>query len=408
MKRIVRVLFLHTFYKCHCLANKLYKNASEICSIHGEAPVPFHRTVCKIFFFFFLSPGLVKKFAEELKPITRFRVVVCGPGRAGKSSLINSLVGKRISKKKDSTPGVSLIKTTLHVTEKSGKGHRLRETDGQTHEHLFLTRALSTPSTSASCVPTSDQRQMSTPPSKRATECNPSTEDGNPLNLLTSGSPAAIGETDTTEPCSDRPALVERADELKKAWDHRPSVRQYQSKEREKIHFLDIWDFGGQRAFAFMQQMLLSDDRCQHLITFNGSIPMDKVVAAETFGIGGVEHKVQDLRGQQTYGEVLIEWLDAIFQIVGEGGGVHLVGTHLDKVRIYSDLPMPQNFSRLFKVQKQHILNIIRIMQRHLLPIIKSQPYLYIESSAHIKKIEEEEINGAKGTCACQLPQNRL
>ena len=101
----------------------------------------------------------------------------------------------------------------------------------------------------------------------------------------------------------------------------------------KKIHFLDIWDFGGQEAYAFLQHMLLSDGRCQYLIAFNGSIGMDTIVPPETFGIDGVEHVVVDLRGQITYGEVVIGWIDVIYQSVGEHGCVRLIGTHLDKVK---------------------------------------------------------------------------
>ena len=60
---------------------------------------------------------------------------------------------------------------------------------------------------------------------------------------------------------------------------------------------------------------------------------MDAIAPPETFGIDGVEFEVADLRGQRTYGEVVIGWLDAIYQTVAERGCVHLIGTHLDKVR---------------------------------------------------------------------------
>ena len=61
---------------------------------------------------------------------------------------------------------------------------------------------------------------------------------------------------------------------------------------------------------------------------------MDAIVLPETFGIDGVEHMVVDLRGQISYGEVVIGWIDVIYQSVGEHGCVRLIGTHLDKVML--------------------------------------------------------------------------
>ena len=60
---------------------------------------------------------------------------------------------------------------------------------------------------------------------------------------------------------------------------------------------------------------------------------MDSIAPPETFGLGGVEYAVADLRGPQTYGEVVIGWLDVIYQSVDEKTRVRLIGTHLDKVR---------------------------------------------------------------------------
>ena len=78
--------------------------------------------------------------------------------------------------------------------------------------------------------------------------------------------------------------------------------------------------------------MLLSGRRCEYIVAFNGSIPMDSIAPPETFALDGVEHAVVDLRGQQTYGEVVIRWLDVIYQNVDGKTFVRLIGTHLDKV----------------------------------------------------------------------------
>ena len=83
--------------------------------------------------------------------------MICGPGRAGKSSLIDSLKNKPISKKKDSTQGVSLSKVTCHITHKDGKSHWPEETDKKTHQQLFLAESLSSALDSHSHAPASSE-----------------------------------------------------------------------------------------------------------------------------------------------------------------------------------------------------------------------------------------------------------
>ena len=272
--------------------------------------------------------------SENETQVTRSRVMVCGPGRAGKSSLIDSLRNKPISKKKDSTPGVSLSKATCHITEEDGQCHWPKETGDREHQQLFLTESLSSASESGSGVGTSSknseatrlsakshlqQRRVSTTHARSASQ-QPSTGQRSAVDDK-QAAPKPF-EHKTIEECSKRLSMFRR---------QQVNARRKQPR-RQKLHFLDIWDFGGQQAYAFLQHMLLSDGRCQYLIAFNGSIAMDAVVPPETFGIDGVEHTVVDLRGQQTYGEVLISWLDVIYQTVGKRGCVRLIGTHLDKV----------------------------------------------------------------------------
>ena len=256
--------------------------------------------------------------------------MVCGPGRAGKSSLIDSLKNKPISRKKDSTPGVCLTKATWHITEKDGKSHWPEETDDKTHQELFLGNCWSMASGLRFKANKSDvdgQTKQSSPAERFSHRHSLTT----PMNTKQGQQISPANQHGTMENgrgATERPKLkaVEECVKQINAAPRRPPKRQ-------KIHFLDIWDFGGQQAYAFLQHMLLSDSQSQHLVAFNGSIRMDAIVPPETFGIDGVEHAVVDLRGQQTYGEVVIGWLDAIYQNISKRGRVLLIGTHLDKVR---------------------------------------------------------------------------
>ena len=259
--------------------------------------------------------------------------MVCGPGRAGKSSLIDSLKNKPISKKKDSTPGVSLSKATCHITEEDGRCDWPKETDDLTHQQLFLTESLSSASYSTSKVSTGSgygqpegDLDISSPQERRTL----SKYDRRDIQQSSPRPRAVARDRKGTDTPPKHKALRECAKQVDMV--RRLGMDRENNPTGRKIHFVDIWDFGGQVAYGFLQVMLLSDSRGQHLITFNGSIPMDAIAPPETFSIDGVEHPLHNLQGQQTYGEVVIGWLDAIYQIVGKGGTVRLVGTHLDKV----------------------------------------------------------------------------
>ena len=261
--------------------------------------------------------------------------MVCGPGRAGKSSLIDSLRNKPISKKKDSTPGVSLSKATCHITEEDGRCDWPEETNDREHEQLFLTESLSSASVSASKVPTSSKNSEATRTSVQSNlqpRQGSTTQQRKGNQQLWAGQRSAASNKQGAPKGSEHKTLEECSKRLSMIRQQQMAARRKQPRQK-KIHFLDLWDFGGQQAYAFLQHMLLSDGRCQYLIAFNGSIGMDAIAPPETFGINGVEHAVADLRGQRTYGEVLISWLDVIYQTVGKRGCVRLIGTHLDKVR---------------------------------------------------------------------------
>ena len=271
--------------------------------------------------------------SETKNQISRSRVMVCGPGRAGKSSLIDSLRNKPISKKKDSTPGVSLSKTTCHIPEEDGRCDWPKETDDRTHQQLFLEDSLSSATEPVS--------QLSTAKSKEGkVQGNDDQDSQQPCvstiqQPATTESDASSGKQGMRSTNSERTALEEVSKQLSAVRKQQAKVscqQQSQQQKRQKIHFLDIWDFGGQQAYAFLHHMLLSDGRCQYLVAFNGSIPMDAIAPPETFGMQGVEHSVVNLRGQRTYGEVVISWLDVIYQTVGKRACVRLIGTHLDKV----------------------------------------------------------------------------
>ena len=297
------------------------------------------------------------KLSENEAQVARSRIMICGPGRAGKSSLIDSLRNKPISKKRDSTQGVSLSKVTCHITQEAGKSQWPEETDKETHEQLFLEESLSSALDSNSHGPASIEHghpdgaqhngtsQHNTPsqhgPNKEAQQ--------SPTSPSFESATGATNHDQGTKEHSKHKALKACVQQL--AASQKAQQNSHPTRPRGKrIHFLDIWDFGGQQAYAFLHHMLLSGRRCEYIVAFNGSIPMDSIAPPETFGLDGVEHAVVDLRGQQTYGGVVIRWLDVIYQSVDEKTRVRLVGTHLDKVRcwIRSKKCSPSRIQRRF------------------------------------------------------------
>ena len=264
--------------------------------------------------------------------------MICGPGRAGKSSLIDSLKNKPILKKKDSTPGVSLSKVTCHITHKDGKSHWPEETDDKTHQQLFLAESLSSAFDSLShSLASTEYGQTDETHDKGSSQHHTLSQHG-PKEAQPSPSNQSLGAAAGGTHHDRGAEMYHKHKTLKACAQQLASNKSTKQKSHptqltgKKIHFLDIWDFAGQQAYAFLHHMLLSGRRCEYIVAFNGSIPMDSIAKPETFGLDGVEHAVVDLRGQQTYGEVVIRWLDVIYQNVDEKTCVRLVGTHLDKV----------------------------------------------------------------------------
>ena len=281
------------------------------------------------------------KLSENEAQVARSRIMICGPGRAGKSSLIDSLKNKPISKKKDSTQGVSLSKVTCHITHKDGKSHWPEETDKKTHQQLFMAESLSCALDSNSHTTTKPGRRSehnrpdATPSSHNGTSQDGEKDTQQFPTTPTLGSATGMTLDQSAGKHDQQKVLKDCAQQLALAREAQPK-RHHTGRTGKKIHFLDIWDFGGQQAYAFLHHMLLSGRRCEYIVAFNGSIPMDSIAPPETFGLDGVEHAVFDLRGQQTYGEVVIRWLDVIYQNVDEKTRVRLIGTHLDKVRCWT------------------------------------------------------------------------
>ena len=288
----------------------------------------------------------------------------CGQGRAGKTSLKRSLLNHPIDKRSDSTLGVRLSKATCHFTEKDGTCAWPEETDRATHRTLLVAHSVLSPSPSSSNTSSERQEQPAAVQTQQQT--------------LQSGAPSdsqqqtPVGAAPVLHDCTNQPgngssaAAVYTTDEdqpapaIAKCATLRPDAARSAQRCRthgQRLFFLELWDFGGQRLYAFLQSMLLSSRRSKYLLAFDSSVAMDSVVEGEWFGAAGTEHHLTDHRGRRIHFQVLEEWLDMIFQTVTGPACVRLIGTKIDLVPFYR--------------RRQWKADMIDYIRRHL----RNKPY---------------------------------
>ncbi|XP_065186554.1 uncharacterized protein LOC135817318 [Sycon ciliatum] len=109
-------------------------------------------------------------------------------------------------------------------------------------------------------------------------------------------------------------------------------VSEYNIKDLDKLVFLDIWDFAGQRLFSALQHMVLSSRRCAYAVVFDASKPMEKV-AEPTLCRDGEEYRLDNSQGSTNF-DIMESWLNTIHHVIGDDPDVpvYAIGTHIDKL----------------------------------------------------------------------------
>ena len=294
------------------------------------------------------------------------RLIMCGPGRTGKSSLLRSLLGEKFQDGSDSTIGVELEKIFCRILKdgdlfvwevshdpyaqqlqlthqavgqavqkrRSNKAY-IRSTTRARQSALYsassgisLKPGGSLPSNcSQASSPTVNhgeepegklQRQLLSLPATTALMDSPS-------NQLSPTSPQA----NFSRALNSAREKVQLFIEDLKSGKGRTTIM----KDLMDLVYLDVWDFAGQRVFAAIQHMVLACCRCAYAVIFDTSKKFGDI-AKPTFGSEGKEHPLNNAQKQTNF-DILETWLNTIQEVLGDNDDdvpVFVVGTHVDKM----------------------------------------------------------------------------
>ena len=287
------------------------------------------------------------------------RLILCGPGRTGKSSLLRSLLGQSFQSESDSTVGVEL-KKVLCTIERSGVW---KEIDSEYEHQLALTSKAVDKATQQirqtrieSAIPDGQPASVSSGRTdvEEPLDLDCATEESSPRGTshthsacvasnsqgkaqaslsMPSSTPNKLDSTpslslDFSKQLSSATKQINRfLEDLRSGKGFR--IRREQLSE---LIFLDAWDFAGQRVFAAIQHMVLACSRCAYAVLLNASLKLNGV-AEPTIGIGGKEHLLENTLMSTNF-DVLETWLNTIHEVVGDKDDVpvFVVGTHIDQV----------------------------------------------------------------------------
>ncbi|XP_065187476.1 uncharacterized protein LOC135818082 isoform X1 [Sycon ciliatum] len=331
------------------------------------------------------AAALSELIKEGVQLIPYGRLIMCGPGRTGKSSFLRSLLRQAFMSKVDSTIGVELEKVICTI-EKQGLKYVWKQAEDSYQQQLALThRAVGQEQRKKEIVAALRQQGVEIPKNTRSTSSMPST----PVT-----SPSAVFETEQADTASVCESAVSQRDEAthtgysgqsatssSETMDSQNvstaskpeevstmSVPQVATAEQDvqqlqteinsatqkfegfiedlkkgksevftaehlkNLTFIDVWDFAGQKLFAAIQHMVLACDRCAYAVVFDSSKKLQDR-AKPTFGVDGEELPLSNSL-EQTNFDVMETWFNAIHEVIGDSDNVPVfaIGTHVDKL----------------------------------------------------------------------------
>ncbi|XP_065187465.1 uncharacterized protein LOC135818073 [Sycon ciliatum] len=328
------------------------------------------------------AAALSELIKEGVQLIPYGRLIMCGPGRTGKTSFLRSLLRQAFMSKVDSTIGVELEKVICTI-EKQGLEYVWKQAEDSYQQQLALThRAVGQEQRKKEIVAALRQHGVEIPKNTRSTSSMPST----PVT-----SPSAVIETEQADTASVCESSVSQRDEathsgysgqsatsssdsqnvstaskpeevstmsVEQAATAEQDVQQLQTeinsatqkfegfiKDLKKgksevftaehlknLTFIDVWDFAGQKLFAAIQHMVLACDRCAYAVVFDSSKKLQDR-AKPTFGVDGEELPLSNSL-EQTNFDVMETWFNAIHEVIGDSDNVPVfaIGTHVDKL----------------------------------------------------------------------------
>ena len=353
--------------------------------------------------------------------IPEIRTFLCGPGRAGKTSLQRSLVDEKFEEDSDSTVGMELSRACCTVGENSVwkrtsddkqremmvanllarsavNNHGLRSPleaftsrPVQRHSDYTTKRQPSAPTwsksppahvasgkktTYAAAKPNPARSIFPAMQSKETVERAVEAEAEERMerksdhlvgaaNVNVQGTPSPSSSLAMLPEAADVSAAahaINAADDLVSNLRRKCSV--FAEVALDDLSFVTMWDFGGQEAFAVVQHLLMSYARSAYGVVFNASLPLDDPIC-NTFREDGKEHEMQRAkRNLPTNFEVMAEWLDVLHHILhlsrcnSSKVLLYLIGCQIDQIK-----PDAERKTRLAKIKRD--------IQRR----IKGKPY---------------------------------
>ncbi|XP_065187479.1 uncharacterized protein LOC135818083 [Sycon ciliatum] len=320
---------------------------------------------------------------EGVQLIPYGRLIMCGPGRTGKSSFLRSLLRQAFMSQVDSTIGVELEKVICTI-EKQGLKYVWKQAEDSYQQQLALThRAVGQEKRKKEIVAALRQQGVAIPENTRSTSSTPSTPVTSPSAVIETEQAGTASVSETTlrqadvttntgytvqsptspttvsqnvstaskpEEESDMAALKEETPEqdvqqlqteINSATlkfesfinDLRTGKSEVFTAEHLKnLTFMDVWDFAGQKMFAAIQHMVLACTRCAYAVVFDASKKL-QARAKPTFGVDGEELPLSN-HLEQTNFDVMETWFNAIHEVIGDSDNVPVfaIGTHVDKL----------------------------------------------------------------------------
>ena len=248
------------------------------------------------------------------KAFVHGRVIILGPGRAGKSALRRSLMNKKFKNKK-STVGFAIRRARCFVRTTTGKVI-FKKNSAEMQSALLACKAvmelLEEEKSEVEHLPAADLSQQASSISTDATESD-------------------LSRTNAELSGTVQEALSKFVDELCKAGAIDEDVLDSEA-------CLDIWDFGGQRPFQAMGHVFLDNDRCCYIVVFDATKLNCNEYYQEIFCDSDGEDQPQDTVSIP-YEMAFENWLNMVHQIVGKESKAHLyaVGTHIDDFELDDD-----------------------------------------------------------------------
>ncbi|XP_065187464.1 uncharacterized protein LOC135818072 [Sycon ciliatum] len=331
------------------------------------------------------AAALSELIKEGVQLIPYGRLIICGPGRTGKSSFLRSLLRQAFMSQVDSTIGVELEKVICTI-EKQGLQYVWKQAEDSYQQQLALThRAVGQEQRKKEIIAALRQQGLEIPQNTSSTSSMPSTPATSPSAVIETGlaktasvSESAISQRDEathTEYCaqsatsssetmdSQNVSTASKPEEVSTMSGQQIATAEQDVQQLQKeinsatqkfegfiedlkkgksevftaehlknLTFIDVWDFAGQKLFAAIQHMVLACDRCAYAVVFDASKEL-QARAKPTFGVDGEELPLSNSL-EQTNFDVMETWFNAIHEVIGDSDNVPVfaIGTHVDKL----------------------------------------------------------------------------